>query len=95
MYKKENMQITPILGWKCENFVIFFDVQELFKKDLLSVLMVKLQTVDIYLGHTRLNFFQLAWNMSRGATNAYHVIQNCHGKCKQSTFHTISKQIRW
>ena len=35
----------------------FFYVQELFKKDLLNVLMVKLQTVDIYLGHTRLSFF--------------------------------------
>ena len=28
--KKENMQIFSILGWKCENFVICFDVQELF-----------------------------------------------------------------
>ena len=44
---------------------------------------------------SRLSFFQLAWNMSRDTTNAYHVIQNCHGKCKQAMFRTISKQIRW
>ena len=34
MYKKENMQIFPILGWKS---VIFFYVQEHFKKGLLNV----------------------------------------------------------
>ena len=37
---------------------IVFDVQEFFKKDLLNVLMVKLQTIDIYLGHTRPSFFR-------------------------------------
>ena len=31
MEHKENMQIFLILGWKCENLWIFFDVQELSK----------------------------------------------------------------
>ena len=35
----------------------FFMFKNILNKDLLNVLMVKLQTVDIYLGHTRLNFF--------------------------------------
>ena len=32
MKQKENMQIFLILGWKCENLWIFFDVQEHFWK---------------------------------------------------------------
>ena len=31
-------------------------LKNIFKKDLLNVLMVELQTIDIYLGHTRLSF---------------------------------------
>ena len=41
----------------CDLFLMF---KNIFNKDLLNVLMVKLQTVDIYLGHTRLSFFQMA-----------------------------------
>ena len=37
----------------------FFYVQDFFNKDLLNVLMVKLQTVDIYLGHTSLLQFEV------------------------------------
>ena len=38
----------------CEFFLMF---KNIFENDLLNVLMVKLQTVDIYLGYTRLSFF--------------------------------------
>ena len=95
MYKKEKKcKYFQLWGENvkiCDYFLMF---KIFFNKDLLNVLMVKLQTVDIDLGHTGLSFFQLARNMSRDTTSAYHVIQNCHGKCKQSTFHTSSKQIR-
>ena len=37
----------------CEFFLMF---KNIFKNDLLNVLMVKLQTIDIYLGHTRFSF---------------------------------------
>ena len=37
----------------CEFFLMF---KNIFKKDLLNVLMVELQTIDIYLGQTRLSF---------------------------------------
>ena len=40
---------------KIRDFFLMF--KNFFNKDLLDVLMVKLQTVDIYLGHTRLSFF--------------------------------------
>ena len=37
----------------CEYFLMF---KNIFKTDLLNVLMVNLQTIDIYLAHTRLSF---------------------------------------
>ena len=37
----------------CEFLLLF---KNIFKKDLLNVLMVELQAIDIYLGHTRLSF---------------------------------------
>ena len=37
----------------CDFFLMF---KNIFQKDLLNVLMAELQTIDIYLGHTRLSF---------------------------------------
>ena len=39
---------------KIYDFFLMF--KNIFENDLLNVLMVKLQTIDIYLGHTRLSF---------------------------------------
>ena len=73
MYKKENMQIFPIWGGECKNLLFFLMFKNIFKKDLLNVLMVKLQTIDIYPGHTRLSIFNLYEKYPEITTNAYHV----------------------
>ena len=64
--KKKICKYFQFLGemWKfCEIFLMF---KNFFWKDLSNVLMVKLQTIDIHLGHMRRVFFNyhlfLGWN---------------------------------
>ena len=70
--KKKICKFSQFWGENVKTFVIFFMFKNLFNKDLLNVLMVKLQTVDIYLGHTRLSFF--SWHEIRPGIRQMHTM---------------------
>ena len=55
--KKKICKYFQFWGENVKTLRFFLMFKNFFNKDLLNVLMVKLQTVDIYLGHTRLGFF--------------------------------------
>ena len=58
--KKKICKYFQFWGENVKIFDIFLMFKNFFNKDILNLLTVKLQTLAIYLGHTRLIFFQLA-----------------------------------
>ena len=54
--KKKKCKYSYFWGENVKSCDFFLMYKNILKKDLLNVLMVKLQTIDIYLGHIRLSF---------------------------------------
>ena len=54
--KKKICKYFQFWGENVKMCGVFLMFKNTFKKDLLNVLMVELQTIAIYLGHTRLSF---------------------------------------
>ena len=64
--KKKIWKYSLFWGENVKICEFFFMFKNIFENDLLNVLMAKLQTIDIYLGHTRLSLksvsYFLLWN---------------------------------